>query len=441
MSASHNDTISIPAFNVMAKPAGPTCNLHCKYCFYLEKKNLYPDPAHFKMSPRLLQSFIRQKIQAHRVPVVHFAWQGGEPTLLGVEYFRKIVEFQKQYANGKTITNAFQTNGVLLDDAWCEFFINNDFLVGLSIDGPRQMHDKYRVDKGDKPTFEHVLRGAEYLRKHAVQFNTLTAVHRQNSYKPLELYNFLKSIGSRFLQFIPIVERATPTPGNGSGLVAPDCGDSARVTEWSVKPLQYGNFLCSIFDEWVRKDVAETFVQLFDIALEAWYGMQPSLCIFRKTCGNAMIIEHNGDVYSCDHYVYPEHKLGNIADDPLASLVCSERQRKFGADKLASLPGYCRNCEVRFACNGECPRHRFLKTPDGEKGLNYLCAGYKKYLKHIQEPMSYMVNELKNRKPPANVMNWIKAKDQGSAKSKPGRNGPCPCGSGLKYKKCCGAKT
>ena len=431
---------SVPAFNIMAKPIGPICNLDCKYCFYLEKENLYPNADNFKMPYNILESFIRQKIRAHKVPNVHFAWQGGEPTLLGVEYFKKVVEFQKEYANGKTITNAFQTNGILLDDKWCEFFKENNFLIGLSIDGPEELHDRYRVNKGNNPTFNQVIKGIGYLKKHKVEFNTLTVVNRDNSYQPLTVYNFLKEIGSGFMQFIPIVERVADIPKNGLKLISPDYNDTAKVTDWSVEPLQYGNFLCSIFDEWVRKDVGKIFVQLFDVSLELWYGMQASLCIFRKTCGDAMIIEHNGDVYSCDHFVYPENKLGNIMDNPLAALVNSGQQRKFGADKLMSLPNYCKNCEVRFACNGECPKHRFLKTPDGEEGLNYLCAGYKKYFNHINVYMNYMVNELKNRRPPVNIMSWVREKDKGFPSLKPERNEPCPCGSGLKYKKCCEPK-
>ncbi len=433
-----NDISSLSAFNVMAKPAGPICNLDCKYCFYLEKENLYPNTDNFKMPYNILESFIRQKIGAHKVQNVHFAWQGGEPTLLGVEYFGKVVEFQKKYADGKTITNAFQTNGILLNDEWCTFFNENNFLIGLSIDGPKEIHDKYRVNKGGNPTFDQVVGGIEYLKKHKVEFNTLTVVHKENSYRPLEVYNFLKETGSGFMQFIPIVERIAETPDKGLTLISPDYGGPSRVSDWSVEPEQFGNFLCAVFDEWVRKDVGKVFVQIFDVSLESWYGMQPSLCVFRRTCGDAMIIEHNGDVYSCDHYVYPENMLGNIMENPLESLVNSGQQKKFGIDKLMSLPAYCRNCEVRFACNGECPKHRFIRTPDGEEGLNYLCAGYKKYFKHIDVYMNFMVNELKNKRPPANVMNWVKEKDKGFPGLNPERNGPCPCGSGLKYKKCCG---
>jgi uncharacterized protein len=435
-----NGLNSIRAFNVMAKPIGPICNLDCKYCYYLEKEKLYPLSSNFKMPYTILESFIRQKIEAHKVPAVNFAWQGGEPTLCGVEYFRKAVEFQKKYSNGKSITNAFQTNGVLLNDEWCEFFNENKFLVGISIDGPKEIHDKYRVNKGSNPTFDQVLRGIEYLKKHQIEFNTLTVVQRDNSRKPLEVYNFLKNAGSGFMQFIPIVERFSESPKNGLSLIPPGFKDLAAVTDWSVEPLQYGNFLCVIFDEWVRKDAGKIFIQLFDVSLEIWYGMQPSLCVFRKICGDAMIIEHNGDIYSCDHYVYPEYRLGNIMQNPLEDLVNSTQQRKFAKDKLALLPKYCTNCEVRFACNGECPKHRFIKTPDGEDGLNYLCAGYKKYFNHINVYMNYMVNAIKNKRQAANVIKWSLEKDKGFPSLNPERNRPCPCGSGIKFKKCCGTK-
>lgn len=430
------------SFHIMAKPAGPICNLDCKYCFYLEKENLYPN-AHFRMSYKVLENFIRQKIEAHDTPLVNFAWQGGEPTLLGVEYFEKVVELQRKYARGKRIENTFQTNGVLLDDNWCEFFKENNFLIGLSIDGPKELHDKYRVNKGGKPTFDQVVSGLEYLKKHEVEFNTLTCVQDNNSHFPLEVYHFLKEIGSGFMQFIPIVERVSIEGSqNGLTLVSPDFKGEAKVTDWSVKAEDYGNFLIKIFDEWVRNDVGKYFVQIFDVSLESWYGMQPSLCVFRETCGDAMAIEHNGDLYSCDHYVYPENKLGNILEEHMESLVNSPQQRKFGQDKKDTLPKYCLNCEVKFACNGECPKHRFIKTPDGEDGLNYLCAGYKKFFNHIDPYMKFMANELKNKRAPANVMYWAKEKDSGFPSLNVRRNDDCPCGSGKKYKQCCGvAKT
>ena len=441
MSAAEHGPMS--AFHIMAKPIGPICNLDCHYCFYLEKEKLYPETPAWKMSDDVLESYIRQYIETQQVPVVSFAWQGGEPTLLGVEYFRKVVELQTKYAGGKRIENAFQTNGILLDDRWGEFLAENRFLVGLSIDGPRDLHDRYRVDKGGQPSFDRVIRGLGYLKKHGVEFNTLTVVQKDNSMHPLEVYRFLKEVGSGFLQFIPIVERIAAAPNReGLILIAPGAPEPAKVSEWSVEPLQFGKFLCAIFDEWVRKDVGKYFVQIFDVALGSWVGTGAGLCIFAETCGAALAIEHNGDLYSCDHYVYPENKLGNIMDNPLASLVNSPQQVKFGLDKRDTLPRYCRECEVRFACNGECPKHRFIRTPDGEEGLNYLCAGYKLFFKHIDPYMRFMAAELQQHRPPANVMAWVHARDTGAQdKRKPGRNAPCPCGSGKKYKKCCGQKT
>jgi uncharacterized protein len=429
------------AFHVMTKPIGPICNLDCKYCFYLEKEYLYPEKTDWKMADDVLDSYVRQYIQAQSVPVISFAWQGGEPTLLGVDFFRKAVELQKRYSDGKRVENTFQTNGVLLDDEWGDFLAANRFLVGLSIDGPRELHDHYRVDKGGQPSFDRVRRGMGYLKKHGAEFNTLTVVQRHNSYHPLEVYRFLKEAGSGFVQFIPIVERiaAKPNPA-GLVLISPSGEEPAQVSEWSVEPVQYGKFLCAIFDEWVRHDVGRVYVQSFDVALESWLGMQPALCIFRETCGDAMAIEHNGDLYSCDHYVYPENRLGNIIEQPLDSLVDSAQQKTFGLDKRDTLPRYCRECEVRFACNGECPKHRFIRTPDGEAGLNYLCAGYKLFFKHIDPYMQFMAQELRQNRAPANVMDWTRMRDQPAAENRrPGRNDPCPCGSGKKFKKCCGA--
>lgn len=410
----YNPLNNSQSFHVMIKPAGPICNLDCKYCFYLEKENLYPPQKNFKMPLNVLESFIKQKVEAPDTDVVSFAWQGGEPTLLGVDYFKKVVELQKKYANGKRIGNGFQTNGVLLDDEWCSFFAENNFLVGLSIDGPKELHDYYRVYKGGQPSFDKVIKGIDYLKKHKVEFNTLTVVHKKNSYHPREVYNFLKEAGSGYMQFIPVVECVKETsPGFLKAqkvslkLASPDYKGNVQVTDWSVEPKQYGNFLCEIFDEWVKKDVGKYFVQIFDVALESWLGMKQSLCIFNETCGRALAIEYNGDLYSCDHYVYPENKLGNIIDQPLESLVFSEQQIKFGKDKKDLLPNYCLNCEVRFACNGECPKHRFIKTPDGEDGMNYLCAGYKKFFNHIGPYVKFMANELLHKRPPANIMKNI----------------------------------
>lgn len=397
-----------PPFHVMTKPIGPICNLDCKYCFYLEKEKLYPDTKKWQMSDEVLEQYIRDYIAAQPQEEVHFAWQGGEPTLLGVDFFRAVVEMQKRYAHGKQIHNALQTNGVLIDDEWGEFLAENGFLVGVSIDGPRELHDCYRVDKGQAPTFDRVMRGIGKLKQHGVEFNTLTVVHRQNSKYPKEVYRFLKEIGSGFIQFIPIVERkAVDADGNGLVLIKPSLDRAAEVTEWSVEPQAYGRFLSHIFDEWVKRDVGRTFVQLFDVALESWMGMDASLCVFRKTCGSALAMEHTGDLYSCDHYVYPENKLGNIMEESLEKLVGSSEQKAFGDAKLTSLPRMCRTCEVRFACNGECPKHRFLRTPDGESGLNYLCAGYKHFFRHIDPYMQFMAGELRAGRPPANIMRML----------------------------------
>ena len=399
-------------FHVMAKPIGPICNLDCKYCFYLEKESLYPQVSKWSMQEDVLDSYIRQYIEAQDAPTVHFAWQGGEPTLLGVEYFRKLVEIQKKYADGKSIQNAFQTNGILLDDEWAKLFKENGFLVGLSIDGPREMHDAYRVDKGGQPTFDKVMRGLEVLKRNNVEFNALTTVHRANGDHPLEVYRFLKQHGSGFLQFIPVVERiAHRVPSNELQLVSPEFSGEAEVAPWSVEPQQFGRFLCAIFDEWVRQDVGRTYVQIFDVSLEMWVGMEASLCVFRRQCGAALAIEHCGDVYSCDHFVYPENRLGNIMEAPLESLAASRQQQRFGKEKESLLPRYCRECDVRFACNGECPKHRFLKTPDGEGGLNYLCAGYKIFFHHIDPYMRFMAEELSARRAPANVMRWAIEQD------------------------------
>ncbi len=399
---------ALTAFHVMAKPVGPICNLDCRYCFYLEKENLYGKKQDWAMPDPVLESYVSQFIVSQDAPAISFAWQGGEPTLLGVDFFRKVVAIQNKYAHGKKIENAFQTNGVLLDDRWGEFLAENHFLIGISIDGPAELHDFYRVDKGGAPTFDRVMRGLRVLKKNQAEFNVLTVVNRQNSQHPLRVYGFLKGIGCQFMQFIPIVERvAEAADSHGLVLIGPRDPHAAGVSEWSVEPRQYGVFLCTIFDEWVRKDVGNHYVQLFDVTLESWMGLAPSLCVFRPTCGDAMALEHNGDLYSCDHYVYPENKLGNIMEQPLQTLVNSAPQRRFGLDKRDSLPRYCRECDVRFACNGECPKHRFTLTPDGEPGLNYLCESYKMFFHHVDPYMKFMANELRHQRPPANVMSWI----------------------------------
>jgi len=405
----------VPSFHILTKPIGPICNLDCTYCFYLEKERLYPDQTRWRMPDDVLEAYIRQYIEGQSVPEISFAWQGGEPTLLGVDFFRRAVALQRKYANGKKIHNALQTNGTLLDDGWGEFLAGEDFLVGLSLDGPREINDLYRRDKQQRDTFDDVMRGLGYLQKHRVAFNTLTVVSRANQDQPLVVYRFLKSIGSLVHQYIPLVERLPDASARqqGLGLAAPPdpSGDSqagAAVTAWSVEPKPYGRFLTAIFDEWVRQDIGRTYVQLFDVMLGIWAGLPSSLCVFAETCGNALAVEHNGDLYSCDHYVYPQYKLGNLRHQVLADMVGSAQQRKFGADKSDTLPRYCRQCQVRFACNGECPKHRFTTTPDGEPGLNYLCAGYKQFFGHIDPYMKIMVDLLRRQRPPAAIMDMLR---------------------------------
>ncbi len=399
-------------FHIMAKPHGPICNLDCTYCYYLEKENLYvQSPRDFRMRDDVLENYVRQYIQTHPLDTVQFAWQGGEPTLLGVAFFERVLELQKKYANGKKIENAFQTNGTLLDDEWGEFLVRNRFLVGLSIDGPEELHNFYRVDKGGQPTFGRVMRGLGFLKKHGVEFNTLTVVNRKNSYRAHEVYRFLKQIGSTYLQFIPVVEQIAAEPdSNGLVLLKPYAQQETSVSEWSVEPLQFGRFLQQVFDAWVVQDVGRIFVQIFDVALESWYGLPQSLCVFAPECGRALAVEHNGDLYSCDHFVYPENRLGNIMERAMGSLITSPQQARFGAGKAAGLPSDCRECDVRFACNGECPKHRFTRTAAGEHGLNYLCAGYKHFFRHVDPYMRFMANELSNHREPSRVMEWARSR-------------------------------
>ncbi len=428
-----SNTVPPAAFHVMTKPRGAICNLDCKYCYFLAKEMMYPG-SRFRMADELLESYTRQYIEAQGVPEVTFAWQGGEPTLMGLDFFKRAVELQQQYKRpGMRIYNAFQTNGVLLDDAWCEFFHQHEFLIGLSVDGPEHIHDAYRVDKGGNPTFAKVMAGLALLKKHKVEFNILTTVHAANAEHGVEVYRTLRDdIGTQFMQFIPIVERDNET-GYQEG---------EEVTNRSISSVQYGRFLSDIFDEWVRHDVGRIFVQIFDVALAAWVGERPGLCVFEETCGLALALEHNGDLFSCDHFVEPAYKLGNILEIPLIEMVSSDRQRQFGLDKRDGLPQYCRDCEVRFVCNGGCPKDRILTTPDGEPGLNYLCAGYRSFFNHIDEPMRIMANELRHRRPPANIMGILAQKEAALEQqfNGVGRNDPCPCGSGRKFKACHGKR-
>jgi len=429
-------TVEAPTdFHVLAKPTGAACNLDCKYCFFLVKENLYPG-SRFRMPDDVQESYIRQQIESQSGPEATIAWQGGEPTLMGLDFFRRSIEIEKKYQKpGTTIQNATQTNGVLLDDEWCEFFRESNFLVGLSLDGPRAIHDRYRVDKGGRPTFHKVMRAARLMQQNHVEFNILTTVHAANSDHPLEVYRFLRDqVRTQFIQLIPIVERV-----NERGEVGNQEGN--EVTDRSVKPEQWGRFLISIFEEWVRRDVGRVFVQMFDAALASWVGAPPAMCIFAETCGKAVALEHNGDLYSCDHFVEPKYLLGNIQRESLAQLVGSEQQVKFGNDKRDLLPRYCQECEVRSACHGECPKNRFIQTPDGEPGLNYLCAGYKAFFNHINVPMRIMAEFLRHNRAPAEIMKWYAEEEAKRAAPFEGtrRNDPCPCSSGRKYKHCHGA--
>lgn len=399
----------------MAKPIGPLCNLDCQYCFYLEKEKLFPANENFKMTDEVLEAYVRQYIEGQPGAEVSFAWQGGEPTLLGVNFFRKAVALQQKYAAGRKVSNAMQTNGTLLDDEWGAFLAENRFLVGLSIDGPPKLHDAYRVDKKGAPTYAKVVRGLNVLKKHGVEFNTLTVVNRLNAQKPLEVYRFLRGIGSAFIQFIPLVERLPDAEAKqlGLDLAAPPRADQEGqvrlpVTDWSVEPKQYGEFLCAIFDEWVKNDVGRTYVQLFDVTLGNTMGRGSGLCVFSENCGAAMAIEHNGEVYSCDHYVYPRYRLGNVLNQTLGEMAGSEFQREFGQAKSATLPRYCRECEVRQLCHGECPKHRFVRTPEGEHGLNYLCRAYKRFFNHSAPAMRQMHDLIRRGRPAAGVMSMIR---------------------------------
>ncbi|HPA87983.1 MAG TPA: anaerobic sulfatase-maturation protein [Bacteroidales bacterium] len=430
------------AFHVMLKPAGPSCNLNCTYCYYLEKKKLFGDGGSFRMNDELLENFTKQFIEANDVPVVTFTWQGGEPTLMGLDFYRRAVEYQEKYRGGKKIENAFQTNGTRLNDDWCRFFADNNMLVGISIDGEEHNHNRYRKTFSGSPTFSRVMKGIELLHKHKVEFNTLSVVNDYNAHFAQETYRFLKKIGSGFIQFLPVVEYlSTEESRENLRLIAPSYSGEADVAPWSVAPDDYGKFLITIFDEWVRNDVARYYVQIFDATLANYVGENPGLCVFNQTCGDALVMEHNGDVYSCDHFVFPEYYLGNISETPLIDLVKSQKQFDFGIDKRNRLPGYCLRCQYRFVCHGECPKHRFLKAPDGSPGLNYLCNAYKMFYSHVEPYMEYMARELKNKRAPANVMNWIKNRENQVVKpAMPERNDPCTCGSGKKFKNCCMGK-
>lgn len=424
-----------PAFHVLAKPSGAICNLDCAYCFFLAKEQLYPGST-FRMADDVLEAYIGQLIAGHTVDHVTIAWQGGEPTLMGLDFFRRAMAIAERHRRpGMRFEHTIQTNGTLLDDEWCGFLKEHGFLVGISIDGPAELHDRYRVDKGGKPTFAKVMRGLRLLQQHGVDYNVLTTVNSANAEHPLEVYRFLRDeVGTDWMQFIPVVERV-----NASGRALLQEGDT--VSERSVGAEQFGRFLTAIFDEWVRRDVGRVFVQTFEAAVRRWLDLPARMCVFDATCGLGPALEHNGDLYTCDHFVEPKHRLGNIKDTPIIELVASEQMRVFGAAKRDSLPQYCRECPVLFACNGECPKNRFIATPDGEPGLNYLCAGYRHFFTHIDRPMKIIAGLLRRGRPAADVM-VILANEEAvfaHALAKAGRNDPCPCGSGRKLKHCHGA--
>lgn len=391
---------------MIAKAAGSSCNLACRYCYYLEKNNLYKESRETRrsvMTDEMLEDFVRMYIESQTVPHVVFCWHGGESLMRPLSFYKKAVELQKKYARGRIIENTIQTNGTLLTDDWCRFFRENNWLVGVSVDGPQEFHDEYRRNKAGAPSFRKVMQGINLLKKHSVEWNALAVVNDFNADYPLEFYRFFKETGCRFIQFTPVVERIIPRK-DGRYLASPMDMENIRPADFSVTPEQWGNFLCAVFDEWVRNDVGEYFVQIFDSTLANWVGAAPGVCSLAKTCGHAGVIEYNGDVYSCDHFVFPEYKLGNIRTHTLLEMMSSERQQQFGRDKAEKLPRQCRECRFLFACNGECPRNRFAVTADGEPGLNYLCAGYRRYFGHVAPYMDFMAEELKNGRPPSNVM-------------------------------------
>jgi uncharacterized protein len=431
-----------PAFHILAKPSGATCNLACSYCFFLDKELLYPG-SKFRMSEETLETYIRQLIESHRSSRVTVAWQGGEPTLMGVDFYRKALQFQDKYRRpGMQFENTMQTNGTLLDDEWCEFFKENNFLIGLSLDGPRHLHDTYRVDKGGRPTFDKVMRGLRLLQKHGVEYNILVTVNRVTGDHPKEVYRFLRDeVGTSWIQFIPVVERNNP-----DGLNLIQTGN--QVTHRSVQPEQFGRFLIQVFDEWVHNDVGKVFVQTFEAGLRNWMRhinmrvTTSGMCVFEKTCSYGLALEHNGDLYSCDHFVEPNFLLGNLKEEHMLEMVASQQQYKFGQDKYDTLPSYCLECPVLFACNGECPKNRFIETPTGEPGLNYLCAGYKAFFQRVDKPMKIMAMLMNDGRPASDVMQILAEEREmqlrAYRKAKP--ENTCPCGSGLTFRRCHGWK-
>ena len=404
-----NDNIANPfakPLYVMLKPAGAQCNLACKYCYYLEKNKLYPTAQRHLMSDEMLEQFTREYIEAQTMNQVLFTWHGGEPLLRSIDFYRKALSLQQKYAGGRRIDNVIQTNGTLLTDEWCEFFAQNHWLVGISIDGPQPYHDHYRLTAAGKPSWKKVMQGIKLLKKHGVEWNAMAVVNAYNANHPLEFYRFFKENGCQFLQFTPIVERLTRHEDDRTLASLAD-KDEISLSEASVAPEQWGYFLCAIFDEWVRKDVGKIFVEIFDCTLANWMGISPGICAYSKECGHAGVMEHNGDVYSCDHFVFPEYKLGNIRDHSLIDMLYGEQQQEFSRLKHSSLPRLCKECDMEFACHGECPKNRFMKDKYGDSGLNYLCPGYYHYYQHVAPYMDYMKQELMSQRPPSNIMKVV----------------------------------
>lgn len=392
---------------VMLKPAGAHCNLACKYCYYLEKNNLYDKSHRHIMSDEMLEQFTREYIEAQTMPQVLFTWHGGEPLMRSIDFYKKALALQKKYARGRRIDNVIQTNGTMLTDEWCEFFAQNNWLVGISIDGPQEYHDHYRLTSTGNPSWQKVMHGIELLKKHHVEWNDMAVVNAYNADHPLEFYHFFKNNGCQYLQFTPIVERLTKHQ-DGRTLASLADDKEIPLADFSVTPEQWGNFLCAIFDEWVRNDVGKMFVEIFDCTLANWMGVLPGICAYSKNCGHAGVMEHNGDVYSCDHFVFPEYKLGNIRDHTLIEMLYGDKQHAFSRLKHTSLPRQCKECDMEFACHGECPKNRFEKDKYGEPGLNYLCKGYYQYYSHVAPYMDFMKRELQAQRPPANIMEALK---------------------------------